>query len=101
MSHLSPEPSPTAGKGELTQEFRGLGLGGEARLPSPPSARPHGPWKMTSNASLSGLGSGQGRPGLAAHYCGREGRFPPLSLLLPPSPPFSLASLLQGQARPS
>ncbi|KAM9108346.1 PDZK1-interacting protein 1 isoform 1-T1 [Megaptera novaeangliae] len=51
---------------------------------------------MTAKASLSGLGSSQGRPGLA-HYHGREGRFPPPSLLRPPSPPSFLAPLLQGQ----
>lgn len=50
-----------------------------------------GPGKMTSNASTSELGTGQGRPGLAAHYHGREGRFSPTPCLhfssLPRLPP--------------
>ncbi|XP_044891710.1 PDZK1-interacting protein 1 isoform X1 [Felis catus] len=54
---------------------------------------------MTSNASLSGQGTGQGRPGLEAHYHGREGGFSPPPLL-PPSPPSLLAPLLQGQTKP-
>lgn len=54
---------------------------------------------MTSNASLSGQGNGQGRPGLEAHYHGREGGFSPPPLL-PPSPPSLLAPLLQGQTKP-
>ncbi|XP_058573477.1 PDZK1-interacting protein 1 isoform X1 [Neofelis nebulosa] len=54
---------------------------------------------MTSNASLSGQGTGQGRPGLEAHYHGREGGFSPPPLL-PPSLPSLLAPLLQGQTKP-
>lgn len=56
-----------------------------------------GPWKMTSNASASELGTSQGRPGLAAHYHGREGTFSQTPVFV--SPP-SLAFLLPSSSPP-
>lgn len=101
----SPSPSPARceKKGELTQTGEAWGLAVRhqlsSHLPPPQTCFLSQPLKDDLECQLEWAGHRPGRPGLEAHYHGREGSFSPPPFL-PPVPFSLLASLLQGQTEP-